>query len=84
MLMLLVLLHRAVPIYMYFWEKLGYLGICGVSDGWVHWTVWAGILMDYKKGGRASANSCPQVASSDACTNCISQSANPCLGEGVG
>ena len=33
---------------------------------------WAGMLLDYKKGDRASANSCPQVASSEACPHCIS------------
>ena len=33
---------------------------------------WAGMLLDYKKGDRASGNSCPQVASSEACPHCIS------------
>ena len=52
-----------------------------ISDGRVHGASWAGMLLDYKKGDRASANSYPQVASSEACPHCISQPAHPAWGK---
>ena len=76
------LLYRALPIQMYFWEKFWDIWASVVfSDGRVHGVPWAGMLLDYKKGDRASANSCPQVASSEACPHCISQPAHPAWGE---
>ena len=64
-----------------FGKNFGTFGFCGVSDGRVHGASWAGMLLDYKKGDRASANSCPQVASSEACPHCISQPVHPAWGE---
>ena len=76
------LLYRALPIQMYFWEKFWDIWASVVfSDGRVHGASWAGMLLDYKKGDGASANSCPQVASSKACPHCISQPVHPALGE---
>ena len=72
------LLYRALSIQMYFWEKFWDIWASVVfSDGRVHGASWAGMLLDYKKGDRASANSCPQVASSEACPHCISQPVHP-------
>ena len=62
-------------------EILGHLGFCGVFRWQGTWASWAGMLLDYKKGDRASANSCPQVASSEACPHCISQPVHPAWGE---
>ena len=76
------LLYRAMPIQMYFWEKFWDIWASVVfSDSRVHGAFWAGMLLDYKKGDRASANSCPQVASSEACPHCISQPVHPAWGE---
>ena len=72
------LLYRALPIQMYFWEK--FWASVVFSDGRVLGASWAGMLLDYKKGERASANSCPQVASSEACPHCISQPVHPAWG----
>ena len=75
------LLYRALPIQMYFWEKFWDIWASVVfSDGRVHGASWAGMLLDYKKGDRASANSCPQVASSEVCPHCISQPVLPAWG----
>ena len=62
-------------------DILGHLGSVVFLDGRVHGASWAGMLLDYKKGDRASANSCPQVASSEACPHCISQPVHPAWGE---
>ena len=79
------LLYRALPIQMYFWEKFWDIWNSVVfSDARVHGASWAGMLLDYKKGDRASANSCPQVASSEACPHCISQPVHPAWGGGLG
>ena len=76
------LLYRALPIQMYFWEKFWDIWASVVfSDGRVYGASWAGMLLDYKKGDRASANSCPQVASSEACPHCISQCIHSAWGE---
>ena len=75
------LLYRALPIQMYFWEKFWDIWVSVVfSDGRVHGASWAGMLLDYKKGDRPSANSCPQVACSEACPHCISQPVHPAWG----
>ena len=54
-------MHRALPIKMYLWVFLGFSG--GSAYGTISLVAgrqaiacWAGILLDYKKGGRASAN----------------------------
>ena len=85
---LFFMLYRALPIQMHFWETFwiflfrvnlwcfqvaGYMGqsLLQEEGAWLM-PCWAGMLLDYKKGDRASANSCPQVASSEACPHCIS------------
>ena len=74
-------MYRALPIQMYFlgeiwacgvFRWLGYMGQSLLQEGGAGlMPCWAGMLLDYKKGDRASANSCPQVASSEACPHCI-------------
>ena len=82
------ILYRALPIQMHFWETFWiflfrvnlwcfqvarYMGQSLLQEGGAGlMPCWAGMLLDYKKGDRASANSCPQVASSEACPHCIS------------
>ena len=68
---ILFLLYRALPIQMYFCEKFWDIWASVVfSDGRVHGAIRLGMLLDYKKRDRASANSCPSV-SSEACPHCI-------------
>ena len=55
------LLYRALPIKMYTWEKFWDIWDSVVfSDGRVYGAIRLGMLLDSKKGDRASANSCPQ------------------------
>ena len=51
----------ALPISMYFWEKFWDIWATVVfSDGRVNGAIMFGMFLDYKKGDRASAKSCPQ------------------------
>ena len=55
------LLCRALPIKMYTWEKFWDIWDSAVfSDGRVYGAIRLGMLLDYKKGDRASAYSYPQ------------------------
>ena len=55
------LLYRALPIKIYTWEKFWDISVSMVfSDGRVYGAIRLGMLLDSKKGDRASANSCPQ------------------------
>ena len=54
------LLYRALPIKMYIWEKFWDSWAPVVfSDGRLYGAIRLGMLMDSKKGDRASAISCP-------------------------
>ena len=54
------LLYRALPIKMYIWEKFWDSWASVVfSDGRVYGAIRLGMLLDSKKGDRASAISCP-------------------------
>ena len=55
------LLYRTLPIKMYIWEKFWDSWASVVfSDGRVYGAIRLGMLLDSKKGDRASAISCPQ------------------------
>ena len=55
------LLYRALPIKMYIWEKfLDSWTSVVFSDGRVYGAIRLGMLLDSKKGDRASAINCPQ------------------------
>ena len=55
------LLYRALPIKMYIWEKFWDSWASVVfSDGRVYGAIRRGMLLDSKKGDRASAISCPK------------------------
>ena len=55
------LLYRALPIKMYIWEKFWDSWASVVfSDGRVYGAIRLGMLLDSKKGDRASATSFPQ------------------------
>ena len=55
------LLYRALPIKMYTWEKFWDIWDSVVfSDDRVYGAIRLGMLLDSKKGDRASANCCPQ------------------------
>ena len=76
------LLYRALPIKVYIWQKFWDIWDSMVfSDGRVYGAIRLGMLLDSKKGDRASANSYPSVCLVRLVLTAFTTD-SPCLGGG--